>query len=131
MAHLTESLTPGEGAAYARGEIPEKPRRTRGGHAPVSSDLTLEARIRLPQIIGDSESDPPLPGIFPVGRTTIYRLIQQGKFPPPLKPFPGCRASYWKYGDVLAAIQRLEEEAQTTRYETPLARKRRTLRQVV
>lgn len=131
MAHINESLIPGEGAAYARGQVPERPPRARSGHAPVSSDLTPDARIKLPQIIGDSEAVPPLPGIFPVGRTTVYRLISQGKFPPPIKPFPGCRASYWRYGDVLAAIRRLEEEAQTTRYETPLARKRRASSEVV
>lgn len=104
----------------------QKARRTRVSYAPIASGLTPDARIKLPQIVGDPKADPPLPGIFPASRTQLYRLIQQGKFPPPLKPFAGCRASYWRYGEVLAAIRRMEEEAQSARYETPLARKRRS-----
>lgn len=102
-----------------------KPRRTRASYAPVASGLTPDARIKLPQIVGDPKADPPLPGIFPASRTQLYRLIQQGRFPAPLKPFPGCRASYWRYGDVLAAIRRLEDESKGAQYETPLERKRR------
>ncbi|MDA8260820.1 MAG: hypothetical protein M0Z99_35165 [Betaproteobacteria bacterium] len=103
----------------------EKPRRTRASYAPVASGLTPDARIKLPQIIGDPKANPPLPGIFPASRTQLYRLIQQGRFPAPLKPFPGCRASYWRYGDVLAAIRRMEDEGQRANYATPLERKRR------
>ncbi|OIQ80990.1 hypothetical protein GALL_372510 [mine drainage metagenome] len=102
-----------------------KPPHTRKSYAPVASGLTPDARIKLPQIIGDPKADPPLPGIFPASSTQIYRLIGQGRFPAPIKPFPGCRASYWRYGDVLAAIRRLETEAQGARYTTPLMRKRR------
>ena len=103
----------------------EKPRRVRASFSPITAGLTPDARVKLPQIIGDPKADPPLPGIFPASSTQIYRLIGQGRFPAPIKPFPGCRASYWRYGDVLAAIRRLETEAQGARYTTPLMRKRR------
>lgn len=105
----------------------EKPQRTRASYAPVASGLTPDARIKLPQIIGDPKADPPLPGIFPASRSQLYRLIGQGLFPAPLKPFPGCRASYWRYGEVLAAIRRMEESAQGAQYATPLTRKRRSV----
>jgi predicted DNA-binding transcriptional regulator AlpA len=101
-----------------------KPQRTRASYAPIASGLTPDARIKLPQIIGDPKAEPPLPGIFQASRTQFYRLIQQGKFPAPLKPFPGCRASYWRYGDVLAAIRKLEADAEGVRYEPPVVRKR-------
>lgn len=102
----------------------EKPRRARASYPAIAAGLTPDARIKLPQIIGDPKADPPLPGIFPASRTQIYRLIGQGRFPAPLKPFPGCRASYWRYGDVLAAIRRMEAETQGGHYATPLERKR-------
>lgn len=106
-----------------------KPSRARASYAPVAPGLTPDARIKLPQIVGDPKADPPLAGIFPASRTQLYRLIQQGRFPAPLKPFPGCRASYWRLGDVQAAIRRMEEDGQGARYETPLERKRRAVAQ--
>ena len=103
----------------------EKPQRARASYAPVAAGLTPDARIKLPQIIGDPKADPPVPGVFQASRSQLYRLIAEGRFPPPIKPFPGCRSSYWRYGDVLAAIRRLEAESKGARYETPLMRKRR------
>lgn len=103
----------------------EKPKRSRASYAPVAPGLTPDARIKIVQIIGDAKAEPPIPGIFPASKTQLYRLIQQEKFPPPIKPFPGCRASYWRYGDVLAAIRRLENESKGAQYTTPLTRKRR------
>ncbi len=105
------------------------PRRARTSYAPVASGLTPDARIKLPQIIGDPKADPPLPGVFQASRSQLYRLIGEGRFPAPIKPFPGCRASYWKYGDVLAAIRRLESDAQGARYTTPLMRKRQSIKE--
>ncbi|OIQ80988.1 hypothetical protein GALL_372490 [mine drainage metagenome] len=102
-----------------------KPQRPRSSYSAIPAGLTPDARVKLPQIIGDAKADPPLAGIFPTSKTQFYRLIQQGRFPAPLKPFPGSRASYWRYGDVLAAIRRLEDESIDAHYATPLMRKRR------
>ena len=98
--------------------------KTRTQYAPIAAGLAPEARIKLAQIVGDPKTDPPIPGIFPVGKTTLYNLIRRGQFPAPIKPFPGCRASYWIYGDVLAAIKRLEAGNAGASYATPLMRKR-------
>ena len=102
-----------------------KPQRQRLSYSAIPAGLTPDARVKLPQIIGDAKANPPLVGIFPTSKTQFYRLIRQGRFPAPLKPFPGCRASYWRYADVLEAIRRLEDEAIDVRYATPLMRKRR------
>ncbi len=102
-----------------------KPQHPRSSYSAIPAGLTPDARVKLPQIIGDAKASPPLVGIFPTSKTQFYRLIRQGRFPAPLKPFPGCRASYWRYGDVLAAIGRLEAETIDTHYTTPLMRKRR------
>ncbi len=42
---------------------------------------------------------------YPMSRTTLYRLIQRGDFPPPVKF--GSR-SYWKSDEIEDAIQTLE-----------------------
>ncbi|MDE2174171.1 MAG: hypothetical protein KGJ54_02630 [Betaproteobacteria bacterium] len=102
----------------------QNPRRSRATYAPVTTDLTPDARIKLAQIIGDPKARPPIPGVFPVGKTTLYKLMGLGLFPAPIKPFPGCRASYWRYGDVLDAVARLEAQTQGASYAPPLQRKR-------
>ena len=101
-----------------------KTRRQRASYSAIPAGLTPDACVRLPQIIGDARANPPLAGIFPTSKSQFYRLIQQGRFPSPLKPSPGSRASYWRYGDVLAAIKRLEDDQNTVNYMTPLMRKR-------
>jgi predicted DNA-binding transcriptional regulator AlpA len=83
--------------------------------------MPAETCVKLAQIIGEAGT----PGLFPVSRSAWYSLIRQGRMPSPLKPFPGSRASFWRLGDVLEAIQQLETEAAGAQYETPLARKRR------
>lgn len=42
---------------------------------------------------------------FPISRTTLYRLIQKGEFPPPIKF--GSR-SYWKSDEIEEAIKEME-----------------------
>lgn len=39
-------------------------------------------------------------------RSTIYRLIQQGRFPPPISLSPGGRASAWVEDEINAWIQK-------------------------
>ena len=103
----------------------QKPRRSSANYPAIAAGLTPDARVKLQQIIGDPSADPPLPGIFPVSKSKYYSLVRTGDMPEPLKPFPGCKASYWILGDVLAAMRRLEGGTRDARYETPLMRKRR------
>lgn len=42
---------------------------------------------------------------YPMCRTTIYRLIQRGEFPKPVK---FGQRSYWKSDEIEAAIEKLE-----------------------
>ena len=67
--------------------------------------------VRLPQIIGDPTSNPPIPGIFPVGRTTWWAGVKSGRYPKPVKLSP--RITAWRVEDIRSLIQRsavLEEE---------------------
>jgi predicted DNA-binding transcriptional regulator AlpA len=71
-----------------------KPRRL----APATADIHPQAMLRIAQIIG---KPPTTPGLLNCGRTHFYRLIQEGKFPKPIKL---GRMSVWRAADVLRAI---------------------------
>ena len=45
--------------------------------------------------------------IVPVGKTKWYQGVKQGIFPRPVKM--GERVSLWKYSDIEALVQRIEE----------------------
>lgn len=106
----------------------QKPRRSRASYPAITAGLSPDARVKLPQIIGDPASDPPLPGIFPASKTKFYNLIREGYMPEPVKPFPGCKASYWILGDVLRAIRALEAGAQGASYTPPALKARKERR---
>jgi prophage regulatory protein len=58
--------------------------------------FTTEGRLlRLPEVLG----------LVPIRRSTLYRWVQEGKFPPPVRL--GERAIAWKEVDVLAWQARL------------------------
>lgn len=65
--------------------------------------IPQEGFLRLQQIIGDSEVDPPIPPIIPVCKSTWYAGIKSGKFPSPDKRF-GKRISVWNVSDIRALI---------------------------
>lgn len=46
-------------------------------------------------------------------RSTIYRLVQQGKFPPPISLSPGGRASAWVESEVESWIQKRIAESRS------------------
>ncbi len=54
--------------------------------------------IRIRQIIGDKTVNPPIPAIYPVSRAQLWRLIQEGKFPKPVKLGP--RITAWRVEDI-------------------------------
>lgn len=63
--------------------------------------------LRLPQIIGDKDTDPPIPPIIPVGASTWWAGVKCGRFPKPVKLGP--RTTCWKVAD----IRRLIDEGVT------------------
>lgn len=44
--------------------------------------------LRLPQIIGDPQADPPIPAIIPVGKSTWWSGVKSGRYPPSVKVSP-------------------------------------------
>ncbi len=58
--------------------------------------------LRLAQIIGDPQADPPIPAIIPVGKSTWWSGIKTGRYPAGVKISPRCTA--WRVEDIRALI---------------------------
>ncbi len=68
------------------------------------NQLPTTGFLRLPQIIGDTDANPPIPALIPVSRATWWRGCQNGRYPRPVKLGP--RVTAWRVEDVLALINR-------------------------
>lgn len=60
--------------------------------------------LRLPQIIGDSKAEPPIPARIPVSKSTWWAGIKAGRYPKPVKLGP--RITAWRVQDIRALIAR-------------------------
>lgn len=58
--------------------------------------------LRLPQIIGNSKADPPIPAIIPVKKSCWWEGVRTGRFPKPVKLAP--RVTAWRVEDIRALI---------------------------
>ena len=58
--------------------------------------------LRLPQIIGDSRSKPPIPAIIPVCKSTWYEGVKSGRYPKPVRI--SSRSSAWRVEDIRKLI---------------------------
>lgn len=61
--------------------------------------------LRVKQIIGDPRADPPLPPIFPIGKSAWWQGVKSGRYPRPYKLSPRCTA--WKVEDIVALLDRV------------------------
>lgn len=61
-------------------------------------NLPEEGFVRISQIIGNKKSEPPIPGVYPVSKAQLWKLIQEGKFPKPIKLAP--RITAWRVEDI-------------------------------
>jgi predicted DNA-binding transcriptional regulator AlpA len=63
--------------------------------------------LRLKQILGDPNTDPPIVGLIPVKKTCWWKGVKSGRFPAPLKLAP--RITVWRCEDILALIKAVQE----------------------
>jgi hypothetical protein len=63
--------------------------------------------LRLPQIIGNRKTKPPIPGIIPVSKTTWWAGIKSGIYPPAIKLSP--RVCVWRASDIQALISQAKK----------------------
>jgi prophage regulatory protein len=68
-------------------------------------DLMQPRLLRLKQIIGDPNADPPIPPIVPVSKSTWWEGVRTGRFPKPVKML-GERITSWRSEDIVELIQR-------------------------
>lgn len=61
--------------------------------------------LRLLQILGSADAEPPIPAVIPVGRSTWWAGVKSGRFPKPVKLGP--RTTAWRVEDIRALIERL------------------------
>ncbi|MEO5346814.1 MAG: AlpA family phage regulatory protein [Magnetococcus sp. YQC-9] len=57
--------------------------------------------LRLEQIIGNQEKG--IPAMIPVSKTTWYKGVKEGRYPPPVKLSE--RARGWRTSDIIQCIQ--------------------------
>jgi len=72
---------------------------------PIKQRITLPETgfVRLPNIIGDSKNNPPIPAIIPVSRSTWWAGVKSGRFPQPIKLGP--RITAWRVEDIRELIR--------------------------
>jgi prophage regulatory protein len=61
--------------------------------------------LRLPQIIGNAKAEPPIPAVIPVGKSTWWQGVKDGRFPKPVKLGP--RTTAWRVNDIRELIEKL------------------------
>jgi predicted DNA-binding transcriptional regulator AlpA len=61
--------------------------------------------IRLPNIIGNPKSDPPITPLIPVSKSSWWAGIKSGIYPKPVKL--GARTTAWKVEDIRELISQL------------------------
>lgn len=66
--------------------------------------LPAEGFMRLAQIIGDPKSNPPMPGVIPVSKSSWWDGCRKGKYPKPIKLGP--KTTVWRVEDIRALIQK-------------------------
>lgn len=59
--------------------------------------------LRLKQIVGDRNAKPPISAIVPVGKSTWWKWVQEGKAPAPIKLGP--RVTVWRSDEVRKFVE--------------------------
>jgi hypothetical protein len=63
--------------------------------------------LRLPQIIGNLKSNPPIPPIIPICRSSWWSGIQKGLYPKGIKLSE--RVTVWKVDDIRELVKSINE----------------------
>lgn len=71
-------------------------------HRPPHSTTAF---LRIAQIIGNPDAHPPIPALLPIGRSTWWQWVREGKAPKPVKL--GKRTTAWRAADIDALIETL------------------------
>lgn len=61
--------------------------------------LAKSGYLRLVQIIGSSKTEPPIPAIIPVSKSTWWAGVKSGRYPQPVRTL-GPRITAWRIEDI-------------------------------
>lgn len=64
----------------------------------AQSQIPREGFLRLVQILGNPNAEPPIPPIVPVAKSTWWAGVKSGRFPKPVKLGP--RTTAWRAEDI-------------------------------
>ena len=70
--------------------------------------VQMKGYLRLPHIIGSPKTNPPIPPLIPVGKSTWWKGVKAGKFPAPIKLGP--RITAWRAEDIYALIKEMGKQ---------------------
>lgn len=59
--------------------------------------------FRINQIIGDKKSEPPIPALIPISRSSFWAGVKSGIYPAPVKL--GARCTAWRVEEIYAYIE--------------------------
>ncbi len=68
----------------------------------TTNTLPQTGFVRIWQILGNKKSEPPIPPIIPVSKSTWWAGVKSGRFPAPVKF--GDNLSMWKVEDIRTLI---------------------------
>jgi prophage regulatory protein len=71
----------------------------------INTKQPAAAFLRIAQIIGNPDAIPPIPALIPIGKSTWWQWVRDGKAPPSVKLGP--RTTAWKSADISALIDSL------------------------
>ncbi len=67
------------------------------------NQLPQTGYLRLSQILGKPKANPPVPPLIPIGKSSWWQGIKDGRFPRAIKLGP--KITVWKVEDILALIK--------------------------
>jgi len=70
-------------------------------------NLNNNGFLRLPQILGDPKSDPPIQPLIPISKSTWWQGVRDGRFPKPVKLSKRCTA--WRASDIRNLVEGIAE----------------------
>lgn len=68
--------------------------------------LTSSGYVRLNQIVGNPNANPPIPAIIPISKSSWWNGVKTGKYPKPYKL--GERTTVWRVEDIRNFMDSME-----------------------
>lgn len=67
-----------------------------------AASLPDNTLLRISQIVGDPNANPPIPPIIPICKSSWWAGVKAGKYPQPIKLGP--RTTCWRRSEVMALV---------------------------